>query len=134
RNLRLVGRVGGEELAPGDERVNHDGAVMMVGAGAEKTGVVACGSVLGSALAEPVENVGFRHGGRNAQVAPQAILGRNGLEEIVRRAHADFLEHLPAVFGGFGKITHKPAISFQPSAFRQGAVALNAGRSMLSAS
>ena len=39
RNLRLVGSVGGEELAPLHQRIDNDRPVVAISAGAEKTGV-----------------------------------------------------------------------------------------------
>ncbi len=42
RDLRLVRRVGGEELAALDQRINDDRAVMAIGAGAQKAGVAGC--------------------------------------------------------------------------------------------
>ena len=39
RDLRLVRRVGGEEFAARDQRVDDDGAVVAIGAGAEEAGV-----------------------------------------------------------------------------------------------
>ena len=57
RNFRLIGSVGGEPFAARDERVDDDGPVVRVGAGAEE-GDVALG-VFGGALAEEVDDLAF---------------------------------------------------------------------------
>ena len=60
-DLRLIGRVGGEPLAARDERIDDHGAVVVVGAGAEKD--VIAGAVLGGAGAEPVDDFASRPSG-----------------------------------------------------------------------
>src|SRR5215475_1895625 len=59
RNLRLVRRVGRKKLAARNERVNDDWAIVIVGASAEKTGMVL--AVFPRALPEPVNDFRFRH-------------------------------------------------------------------------
>ena len=91
RNLRLIGRVGGEKFAARNQRINNDRAVVKVGAGAQKTGVSV--AVLARALAEEVDDFRFRHLARNLEVAGQAVFGGNRRKQIVDRAQANGFQH-----------------------------------------
>ncbi len=82
RDLRLIGRVGGEPLAARDERVDDQRAVVVVGSGAEHD--VIAGGVLGGAGAEPVHDFALGHLGRNREIAVEAEL-RPGWARRVRR-------------------------------------------------
>ena len=55
RDFGLVGRVGGEELAAGDDGIDQHGAVVVVDAGAEKRGIAVGG--FGGAVAEVLHDL-----------------------------------------------------------------------------
>ena len=100
RELGLIGRIGGEEFATLHERIDHDRAVMGVGAGAEETGVAV--AVFLGALLEPVHDFGLGHLARDGQIAVETILRWNRREKIVDGTDPDRLEHGVAVGGRFG--------------------------------
>ena len=104
RDLRLVGRVGGEELAARNQRVDDHRAVVRVRAGAEERGVAL--RAVGGALAEELHDFALRVGARNLEIALQAILGGNGGEQIVDGLGADLAQHDLAVGFRFRKIAH----------------------------
>ena len=76
RDLRLIGRVGGEQLAARDERIDDQRAVVVVGAGAEEADVA--GGVLGARRAEPVDDFALGHLARDGEIAGEAVLGGDG--------------------------------------------------------
>ena len=87
RDLRLIGRVGGEQLAARDERVDDDGPVVRVGAGAEEAGVAL--GAFGGALAEEVDDLALGVLARDVEVAGEPVFGRNGGEQVVDGVGAD---------------------------------------------
>ena len=99
RDFGLVGRVGGEELAAGDQGINDDGTVVEIGAGAEEAGVSV--AIFARALAEEVDDFRFRHLTRDLEVAVQPVLGGNGRKQVVDRTESDGFEHGLAVGGRF---------------------------------
>ncbi len=96
-DLWLVRRVRGEELAARNQAVDHHRAVVVVGAGAKKTGVAE--RVLRGALAEIVENFRLGHLARNVEVALNFRVGRDRREQVVDGADTNFAQHLVAVTG-----------------------------------
>jgi hypothetical protein len=104
RDLRLIGRVGGEELAALHQRVNDDRPIVAIGAGTEKADVAV--GVLRSGLLEVVDDLGFAHLARDVEVTREAIFGRDAGEEIVDGRCADLAEHALAFGVGFGQIAH----------------------------
>ena len=97
RDLRLVGRVAGEELAALHQRIDDHRAVVAIGAGAQEAGVA--GRVLLAGGVEVVDDFALALLARDVEVAGEAILGGNDGEQIVDGCRADFVEHLLA-FGG----------------------------------
>jgi hypothetical protein len=79
---------------------------MIVGSRAEKCGEIAGGSLFRATAAEPVQDVGFRHGGRNVEQAIETVFGGDRLEELIHRIQPDRTEHLAAIFRRFWEITH----------------------------
>ena len=100
-NLRLVGRVGGEELAAGDQWADDGGAEMVIDARAEETGVVACVEVALSQRSHRSAEVHFRHGVRQIERRVAELLGDVG-EEILDGGHADLGQHGLTVSIGVG--------------------------------
>ncbi len=92
RDLRLIGRVGGEPLAARDERIDDERAVVIVGSGAEHDPIAV--AVLGGAGAEPIDDLALGHLGRNRQVAVETELGRDMGEEFVDGGDADLAQHV----------------------------------------
>ena len=87
RDLRLIGRVGGEPFAARDQRVDDDGAVVRVGSGAEEAHV-ALGAFSG-ARAEEVDDFALGILARDVEIAGEAVFGRNGGEQVVDGVGAD---------------------------------------------
>ena len=104
RDLGLVGRVAGEELAALDQGVDDDRPVVAISARAQKAGVA--GGVLVAGGAEVVDDFALGLLARHVEVAVEAVLGGNDGEEIVDGGRADLGEHLLAFGGRFGKVAH----------------------------
>ncbi len=104
RDFRLIGGVGGEPFAARDERVDDDGPVVRVGAGAEERHVAL--GIFGGALAEELDDLAFRVLAWDVEVACQTIFGRNSGEQVVNRIGSDLGEHGVAIGLRFWKITH----------------------------
>ena len=100
RNLRLIGRVGGQKLAARNQRINDDRAVVGVGAGAKESGVAV--AVFAGALAKPVHDLGFGHLARYFEIPFQPVFRGDGREQIIDRARAHGLQHGFSVGGRFG--------------------------------
>ena len=104
RDLGLVGRVRREELRSRHEHVHERGDVVVVHPAAEEGDLVLGGRVAAGQLAQPRVDrlLALALGEVEAAVEPQR-LGDRG-EELVDRAHADLVEHLPEVVGGGGGV------------------------------
>ena len=100
RDLGLVGRVAGEELAALHQGVDHHRPVVTIGSGAEKAGVA--GRVLSAGGAEVVDDLALGLLAWHVEVAVKAVLGGDDGEKVVNGAGADFGQHLPAFGGRFG--------------------------------
>ena len=74
-NLRLVGSVGGKELAPLHQGVDNDRAIVAIGAGAKKAGVAGC--AIGRSLAKVLDDLGLCHLPGNNQIPFQTVLLRD---------------------------------------------------------
>ncbi len=83
-DLGLVGGVGGEELAAGDDGVDQDGLVVAIDAGAEEGGVA--GGVVGGEGLEGVDDFALGVLARDVEIALELVLGGDGGEEVVDRA------------------------------------------------
>ena len=104
-DLGLVGGIGGEELAAGDDGVDEHGAVVAVDAGAEKGRVPGC--VTRSKVAEAVDDLGLAVLAGDVQVALELELGGDGGEEVVDGADTDVGKHLGAILGGLREVAHR---------------------------
>ena len=103
RDLGLIGRVRGEELAARDHGIHQHGAEMVVHAGAEEAGVAV--GALGRAVAEVIHNLVFGNAGRQIQRPVQPhLVGQVG-EQLFRRTDAASVEHGAALGFGFRKIS-----------------------------
>ena len=105
RNFRLVRRVRCKELAARDERVDDDGAIVIVNAGSEEDRVAVTAFV--RTLAEPVHDLGFGHLTGNFEIAVETVFGWDGREQIIDRTRADGFEHRLTVGWRFWQIAHK---------------------------
>ncbi len=94
RDLGLVGRVAGEELAALDERVDDDGLVVAIDAGAEEAGVA--GGVGFGEGAEAVDDLGLGVLARDGEVARELVLGGDGGEEVVDGVDAGLVSPMAA--------------------------------------
>src|SRR5262249_54885867 len=110
-DLGLVRRVSGEEFATGNQRVNDDRTIMVIGTSTEKAGVTV--AVFAGTMAEPVDDLRFRHLARDIEISLQAVLGGNGRKQIINRARADVLEHGLAIGLGFGQIAHRKFTNYK---------------------
>ena len=105
--LRLVGRVGREKFAAGEEGV-HDGRdEVIVGARAQETAARVEGPVAGGERRQMAEEVLLGKGGGEVVRPLQADgLGDRG-EQIVDRLDADALQHLRGVRRGVLDVVHR---------------------------
>src|SRR5205085_7323060 len=99
-HLRLVRRVGGEELAPGENRVDDRGHVVVVDPRAEEGKLAPRVGVSPSERFQMRDQLGLREGGLERELALEANASGDLLEELVDRRDADRLEHLLAVGAG----------------------------------
>ena len=108
RDLGLVGRVGGQELAALDQMVDARRHMVAVGAGAEEEGPVArrailprqrCHMAFDRELARLIRQAGDR--------AVEPRFGGNVDEQVVDRRGADGGEHRRPVAAGERKIAHE---------------------------
>ncbi len=103
-DLRLVGRVGGEELAALGDRVDDRRHVVVVHPGAEEADLLLAVGVAGGERGEALVDLGLAHPLRQGQRAVEAQrLGDLG-EELVDRVDPDRGEHLLAVGGRGGGV------------------------------
>ena len=96
-NLRLIGSVGGKELAARDQRIDDYWTIVVVRPRPQKGRTTI--AVLARPLAKPVDNLRLRHLPRDFQVALKPVLGGDMRKQVVNRAHADCLQHRFAVTG-----------------------------------
>ena len=106
RDFRLVGCVGGVELTAPQDVIHHGGDVVVVRARAEEGDQVVADVFIG--VRQPGEFIrGFHFGQRGGEVQfGEAMLGRDGLEQVIQAFDADGLEHRIPFFGGVGNIGH----------------------------
>ena len=95
--LRLVGRVGGEELAAADDGVDHGGDVVVVDAGAEEAHQLGRRHVLAGEAAQFGDDLGLAEAGGQRQRLPPADLLGDLREEVVDAGGPDGRQHLPQV-------------------------------------
>jgi hypothetical protein len=88
--LGLVGRVGGVELAAGDDLPHGGRNVVLIGTGAQKAGRVA---ITRRAFGEQRRHFPFRQAVRHAGVTFDAQLRRNLVEQLAHLGHADRAQH-----------------------------------------
>ena len=96
-HLRLVRRVGGQELAALQDRVDDRRHVVVVDAGAEERELDARVRVLRGELLEVPDQLELGQRGRDVELAVEAHALRDLLEQVVDRRDADRGEHLVAV-------------------------------------
>ena len=108
RNLRLVGRVAGQELAALHEGVDDDGLVVLVNSGAEKAGVA--GRVVLRITSETLDDFAFAMLTRHVKIAGQLVLGGDSREQIVDRIDTNLCEHREAIPGALRQITHGSSV------------------------
>ena len=135
RDLRLIGRVGGEKLAALDDMIDARGHMMAVGTGPEEEGHVAGGVVL---FRQCLHMRFHRHlAGVHRQAldrAGQARFLRHVDEQIVDRLRADLGQHRLPVFWGQREISHILSFTLAPPFERRvwgGSVPPVAARAML---
>ena len=97
--LRLVGRVGGEELAAADDGVDHGGHVVVVDAGAEEAHQLRRRDVLAGQAPQLGDDLGLTEAGGQRQRLPPAHGLRDLGEEVVDAGGPDGRQHLPHVAG-----------------------------------
>ena len=104
--LRLVGRVGGEELAAPQDVIHDAGHEVVIGARAQEDGVVVGGDV---GARQPADFPGHLHlAERIGQVQRgEAELGGHRVEQVVERLDADGGQHRRAVGVGVGNVGHR---------------------------
>ncbi|KIU01487.1 hypothetical protein QU38_01365, partial [Staphylococcus aureus] len=107
RDFRLIGRVGGEELAALDDMIDARRHVMAIGAGAEEEGRRPRRQV----LRRQPGHVAFdgKFAGMHRQAGDRAVEHRAGGhigEEVVDRPGADDAEHRLAIGLGKGQVAH----------------------------
>jgi hypothetical protein len=106
RELRLVRRVGGEELAPRDDRADGRRDVPVVDAGAEEAWHVDHVDVLLGNLGEVAEELCLVKGRRKIELALDAQVFGDLSEQVVDRLHADRRQHLAAILLRVGNVGH----------------------------
>ena len=95
--LRLVGRVGGEELAAADDGVDHGGHVVVVDAGAEEAHQLRRRHVLAGQAAQLGHDLDLAEAGGQSQRLPPAHVLGDLREQVVDAGGPDGREHLPHV-------------------------------------
>ncbi len=107
RDLRLVGRVGGQELAALDQVIDGRRHVVAIGPRPAVEGRVVCGKVL---LRQPPHVLFDCHfGGVQRQAfdgSVEVMLGRHIGEQGIDGGGADSLQHRRAVIVGQGEVAH----------------------------
>ena len=93
RGLGLVGRVGGQELAPADELVDHNGAEMVIGTAAHEADHVMRAVVVSGHLRQLALELELRLGRRQVEGIGEAQRLGNDLEEVIDSLDADRPEH-----------------------------------------
>ena len=96
-HLRLVRRVGGEELAPREDDVHDRGDVVVVDPRPEERELGARVDVPRRELLDVANELGLAERGRDVELAVEAHADRHLLEELVDGRDADRREHLLAV-------------------------------------
>ena len=97
RNFRLVGRVGGQKLAPLDQIIHRRGHMVAVGTCPQKKRPAARRMVLGSQLLQRPLHRHFAGVRRQIQGRVQARFGGHIAEQFVHAVHTDRLQHRGAV-------------------------------------
>ena len=108
-DFRLVGGVGGEELAAREQRVNHHRAVVRIGAGAEQRDVLA--AALCRCLLEELQNFSFGERAGKAQSSLESQFRRDLCEEFIDVRVAGSFQHGLPVGGRVRQIAHQWAFS-----------------------
>jgi len=93
RNFRLVGRVGGVKFAAPQHVIDNGWDVMMICTRTEERDQMLANILIGGRHFAQLSG-GFHFGERGGQVQfRETMLGRDCLEQVVQRFHADGLEH-----------------------------------------
>ena len=103
-DLRLVGRVGGEELGALGDRVDDRRHVVVVHPGADEADLPFGVGVARRQCRQALEDLGLAHPLRQVQRAAEPQRLGDLLEELVDRADADRGEHLGPVVGRGGGV------------------------------
>ena len=96
-HLRLVRRVGGEELASREDDVDDRGDVVVVDPRPEKRELGPGVDVPCRELLDVTHELGLPERGRDVELAVESDTDRHLLEELVHGRHADRREHLLAI-------------------------------------
>ena len=107
RDLRLVGRVGGEELRALDDVVDGGRHVVAIGARADEERPVAGGAVLRRERAHDARHFKLGASLRQIERLLQPLRRRYVGEEVVDFADADLRQHVGAVLGRVGQVAHR---------------------------
>ena len=112
-DLGLVGRVRGQELGAGDDRVDDRRRVVVVHPGAEEADLRFGVGVTGGERSHPLVDLGLRQavGQLERAVEPDA---RGHVEELLDRGDADLVEHLATLVVGDGGVAAHPEQVSQP--------------------
>ena len=105
-HLRLVRRVGGQELAAREHDVGDGRDVVVVDARAEERELRARVDVPRGELLDVARELGLAERGREVERAVEAHGRRDLLEELLHRGHPDRREHLLAVGVGQRQVAH----------------------------
>jgi hypothetical protein len=109
-DFRLIRRVGSKEFAALDQRIRDHRPQMVVDARTEKAGIPE--GIFRPPLAEIFDDLLLGHRSRQLQRLFQPERLRDGREQFFNGRRADGIEHLAALGGALGKITHQAEAFF----------------------
>ena len=122
RDLGLVGRIGGIELAAAEHVIDHGRNVVVVCACAQEGDQIAVHVLIAGGNFSQFGS-GFHFGQRGRQIQfGKTVPGRDIFEQVIQRLDADGRQHRVPFFGTYGDIGHRDSSAMRSVRVRKRAV------------